>query len=152
MPVGIEFDALRLQFLHPMPRETGDKIALGQFEPFDERCRCAAAALAQLRRHIIDDAPQIVGESQHVPGKGGDAIELRIGDLLLRPPPQILHVGEGAQNLVFQIRIFLLQLLQDDEGIGLAVLRRRRAGFGLRVDTIALIEFWIGHAWTRCCK
>ena len=80
-----------------------EQLALGQFDAVDQRLDAGLRAGAQFRRHRIERAAHVVGDAEHVAGERGDAVQPRIGDFALGALAQILHLGERAQEPVFEL-------------------------------------------------
>ena len=100
MQIGIEFLSQRLEFFHPMLIEHLQELALGQFDPIEQRLDAGVRLLPQLRIERRQSAFHVVGDGQDIARKRRNAVDARVRDLARGSPPQVLHLGEHAQELV----------------------------------------------------
>jgi len=110
-----------------------------------------------LGRHVLDGAPEVVADGEHVAGEVGDRIAGRVGPFPLGAAAQILHVGKGSEQPIAHIGVL------DDQGfelyarlpgrivaIALAVGTRSLVGIGARSGRVARIGLVVGHR--RLCR
>ncbi len=104
MHVRIELLALGREFRYAIFLQHLHQLTLGELDAFDQRRHLDIGMLAQFGLDCAQRAMHVVGHCQHVAGESGNAIDARVGDLALGAFAQVLHLGQRAQQSVFEFR------------------------------------------------
>ena len=122
--VRIEFLAQGIEAGDAVALEHLEQVALGDFHAFQQGFH-RRMGIQRLLLGGLDGPPQIVADGDSVAGEFGNGVFRGIRFLAFRAPPQILHLGDGPQELIPKLSIFGLEfgeLLSH----GLTVLRALR--------------------------
>ncbi len=104
----IELLAERIETRNAVTLENLEKLALGDLHAFQKRLQ-RRVLLDRFILRGFDGTAEIVADSDRVARKFRTRVFLGIRFLALRAPPQILHLGHGAQKPVAKLSIFGLK-------------------------------------------
>ena len=122
-------DSEPVEAAHALLFQCLEQFAFGQFDAVDERLEGGVAG-HRLAGDGGEGALHVVSNHQHVARERRDAIGTGVRDLAFGAAPQVLHLGQGAQQLVLQVSRLgarRYQFRSEFRGLGQGCASNRRA-------------------------
>ena len=125
MEVRIELLTDRLKLFDAMTLQRLEQIAFGQRDAFDQRFGRAVGVL----RRAFQRPGDVIGDIEHIAREGRHGVGAAVLHVARRPPTEIFHLGQCAQELVLQFRLLGFERRQRVGRRALRRWRRRLIGF-----------------------